>query len=54
MTASGSSICDIEVKRDTVSELLRLYLGEREEGGLENVSKGKVGRSCEPLSVVSF
>lgn len=48
MTASGSSICDIEVKRDTVSELLRLYLGEREEGGLENVSRGKAGRSCEP------
>ena len=35
MTLCGSSVCDVEVKSDTISELLRLYLREREGGGVD-------------------
>ena len=40
MTLCGSSVCDVEVKSDTISELLRLYLGEREAGGVDHVRRG--------------
>ena len=40
VTLCGSSVCDVEVKSDTISELLRLYLGEREAGGVDHVRGG--------------
>ena len=54
VTLCGSSVCDVEVKSDTISELLRLYLGEREAGGVDHVrggrgewEEGEVGCVCQ-------
>ena len=51
VTLCGSSVCDVEVKSDTISELLRLYLGEREGGGVDHVSVEREGGGVDHVSV---